>query len=192
MNVQTISMDRTEARKAFLEYRKAVRARHTAEDQAIMAGYKAIARGISVVNVRESIKGAGLNSKLLPLLAIARADALKVYYSCNEWRGAVFTTKVHRNRYVDWEARAGQSFSFAKGDLPEVEGDHSAFLPYIPKPLRPVGDLSRYHVLWEATWLPEPPRDPMLLRRLHGDLFAVVAHWNLTDLERAVMAGRIR
>lgn len=188
MNVQKITMDRGEARKAFLEYRRSVRTRHTAEDAAIMQGYKAIARGLAVVNVRESIKRGGLNAQMLPLLAIARADAVKVWYRNDSWtQGPCFTTTDR-----DWRRASPRTYRFAVGDLPETHKSHSAFLPYIPKPLRPAGDLSRYHVLWEATWEPEPPTDPLLLRRLHGDLFAVVAHWNLTELERAVMAGRIR
>jgi len=35
------------------------------------------------------------------------------------------------------------------------------------------------------------PRDPMLLRRLGGDLWLVVAHWDLTEVERAAMATRV-
>lgn len=33
-------------------------------------------------------------------------------------------------------------------------------------------------------------KDPYLLRPIHGDLCAVVAAWDLTELERSVMAGR--
>ncbi|MGH3300400.1 MAG: hypothetical protein ACRDOK_01755 [Streptosporangiaceae bacterium] len=35
-----------------------------------------------------------------------------------------------------------------------------------------------------------PPRDPALLRWIRGDLWAVVAQWDLTELERAVLSSR--
>jgi hypothetical protein len=37
-----------------------------------------------------------------------------------------------------------------------------------------------------------PPEDPALLKHIGGDLYAVLAVWNLTELERAVLSGRGR
>lgn len=52
--------------------------------------------------------------------------------------------------------------------------------------------MAKYHILWEAEWAPIPPRDPMLLRRIgEADLWVVVAHWDLTEVERAALATRI-
>jgi hypothetical protein len=48
-----------------------------------------------------------------------------------------------------------------------------------------------YHVLWDAVWTPEPPIDPLLLKHCGGSLYAIVAAWDLTPLEQAVMRGRI-
>jgi len=48
--------------------------------------------------------------------------------------------------------------------------------------------LDRFHILWEADWHLDPPQDPALLRRLMGDLWVVLAVWDLTSLERAVLA----
>jgi hypothetical protein len=47
-------------------------------------------------------------------------------------------------------------------------------------------------VLWEADWKvhPVPPGDPALLKHIGGDLYAVVAVWDLTPLEQAVLAAR--
>jgi hypothetical protein len=59
-------------------------------------------------------------------------------------------------------------------------------VPLIPPRLRPAGDLSNYHILWEANWQ-APPTDPLLLRHLSGPLYAVLACWDLTPIERAVM-----
>jgi hypothetical protein len=34
------------------------------------------------------------------------------------------------------------------------------------------------------------PRDPALIRRVAGDLWTVLSVWDLTELERAVLAQR--
>lgn len=46
---------------------------------------------------------------------------------------------------------------------------------------------------WEVEkWKPVPPRDPILVKRLTPNLFGVLATWNLTELERAIIRGRIQ
>ena len=65
-----------------------------------------------------------------------------------------------------------------------------AMVPLVPPPLRPAHALRNYHVLWEADWQQAPPADPALLKHIGGDLYAVLAIWDLTELERAVLAGR--
>jgi hypothetical protein len=70
--------------------------------------------------------------------------------------------------------------------------DHAAQLPLIPAHLRPQRGLANYHILWEAEWEPLPPRDPYLLRRIgKADLWLVVAHWDLTEVERAALSTRV-
>jgi hypothetical protein len=72
-----------------------------------------------------------------------------------------------------------------------------AVVPIVPPAHRPAGAmLSQYSVLWEvAEWEalpkpPVPPGDPMLLKPLgHTGLYAVMAHWDLTDVERMVLGA---
>lgn len=82
-------------------------------------------------------------------------------------------------------------------DLPNpynrTRDEYRAIVPLIPPGLRPVGDLKNYHVVFEADWAkvaPPAPRDPALLKHIGGDLYAVLAVWDLTDLERAVLSRR--
>lgn len=67
-------------------------------------------------------------------------------------------------------------------------------VPITPPGLRPTrGGLHLYHVLWEVEeWAqaPEPPGDPALIRQVAGDLWAVYGVWDLSELERAAIAGR--
>jgi len=103
---------------------------------------------------------------------------------------------------------ASLMFAFAMADFPGARwparvqrpyGEIEAYtiVPSIPAPLRPTSSLEGYHVLFESEgWheeAPPAPRDPALLKHIGGDLYAVLAVWDLTELERAVIAGtRIR
>jgi hypothetical protein len=70
--------------------------------------------------------------------------------------------------------------------------DHEAMVPMIPAHLKPRRGLANYHILWEAEWERVPPRDPYLLRRIgKADLWLVVAHWDLTEVERAALSTRV-
>lgn len=65
-----------------------------------------------------------------------------------------------------------------------------AMVPLIPPALRPASDFKNFFILWEAEWQPDvAPKDPALLKHVGGDLYAVLAVWDLTELERAVLGG---
>ncbi len=81
---------------------------------------------------------------------------------------------------------------FAGAIVTSYRGDYRAIMPLIPAHLRPRQALENYHVLWEAEWSRVVPRDPFLLRRLgKGDLWLVVAAWDLTEVERAALQSRV-
>lgn len=186
MNVPTITMDRHEARTAFLAYRKAVRERHTKEDEAIMRGYRALSVGQQVLNVREALKAAGADEKNRPKLAICRSDGRWCRYRA--WSEPTF---VMDDTPFGWGRPARtKRLKFPIDTLPRLTSDLRALVPPIPPALRPAGDLAKFFTLWEAEWQPVPPVDPMLLKHLGGELYIVLATWDLTELERAVLAGR--
>jgi len=189
MNVQTITMPRKEAYEAFREYREAFRRDGQVRDAALMRGYKALAKGKQVIDLAEAMKTAGLDAQGRPLLAVCRADAQRCHIEAWDTGGLRF--------WMDREGRDRESRRFVQvpnGTFTWPQGfifwklrNWSALVPMIPPRYRPVSALSNFHVLWEATWQTEPPKDPMLLRRLDGMLFAVLACWDLTELERAVL-----
>lgn len=85
------------------------------------------------------------------------------------------------------------TFDFAAGTFPARKDWHNAegIVPIVPVHLRPKRAVGNYHILWEAEWTKVVPRDPMLLRRITGDLWLVVAAWDLTEVERAALATRL-
>ncbi|WP_339684167.1 hypothetical protein [Gimesia maris] len=52
--------------------------------------------------------------------------------------------------------------------------------------LLPAGNLSNYYILWKAEW-ETIPVDHMLLNHLGKSLNVVLAQWDLTPLEQAIL-----
>jgi hypothetical protein len=188
MDTQQITVDREEARALFRKYREH---QHysTPIDWEIQRTYQNIAQGRVVIRALDSVTTAGLGEDGLPKLAIVRADAKTCMLQ--SWRDGsarmnkdVWQHNNHRKSYIDFPA----------GSFPGIryQNAHRAQTPLVPVHLRPKRGLQNYHVLFEAIWRPAPPIDPLLLRRIgQADLWVVCAAWDLTEVERAVLAGRI-
>lgn len=188
MKVETLKMDPDTARELWRKY-QSHRAHQAPHDAEIAAIYKRIAQGKTVIRALESIRAAGVGPDGLPRLAIARADVTDCYlhhhsnaltFGDRSLRGNSSKT---RNIRVEWPAAPRQ---------PEPRRwEYAATVPIIPIHLRPKRGLANYHILWEAEWTKRYPVDPYLLRRFGGDAWLVVAAWDLTDVERAVMSSRL-
>lgn len=196
MNVNTlVAVEPDAAQKAFEEYRAAFRESHDQTDAEIMRAYKALADGKTIISLAEAIRTAGLDGLGRPNLAIARADERTIAMQMQSDGSVMYTP--------NWSVRAtDRQFSLPAGTLVPLREADAAYrerwwgtwharLPFIPPAYRPPLRLTNYHLLWEAEWRQgagPQTRDPMLLRRVSGDMFAVVAAWDLTDVEKLVLA----
>lgn len=208
MNVQTIEMDPQEARERLDAYRASLQRRADEEYEAAVAGYEALAEGTPVLQYGPAIAHAPRDDEQRPLLAIARADRQQVEF---EWRGGTRATfsatslarwdgrlRGDHRLILDVTMREPHGLKDRWGYAKRVNG--WALVPMVPPhAIEAIGgrsNLKDHLILWEVeAWADQPiravpDRDPYLLRPIHGDLCAVVAEWDLTDLERAVMAGR--
>jgi hypothetical protein len=207
MEVPTIKMDREEARRRLEAYRAQLRRSADAEYGAVAAGYEALVEGTPVMQFGPAIRNAPRDEKGRPKLALARADRLQVKLRWSSGPILTFdcTKDFRQSVYVDSllvrQVNMGANHGMRDPQhryLLTVQG--YALVPLVPpEALAAIGGrtyLREHLVLWEVEeWADQPiravpDRDPLLLRPLHGDLCAVVASWDLTDLERAVMAGR--
>jgi hypothetical protein len=177
------------------------------EDIIAMESYRAMMKGQRILNLHAVLKNAGLNEKQrLPKLAVARASWAHVtlrlqnrhvlFHKQGIWPSFSYKT----NRYQP--QRQVIPFAFdtfgtdltngswrSQSGLPTADGAQ-AVVPSIPAHLRPEGDLDDYFILFDAKWEKFAPPDPILLKHVSGHMYAVVAQWDLTDLEKAVLEGR--
>lgn len=215
MDLPVIEMEQDVAQAAFREYRDAVRSQshdryaearreYEAIDRAVMRGYKEIAKGNALIRLSEVLRLGGVEeltweqdnwtqggwkrierTGTFPKIAITRADARHVDCAGLSRDGTVRFYADGRGRKAD-TVRVERAF-----DEPTETAmqRHRAIVPTIPPPFRPQHKLSGYHILWEAEWNLTAPVDPALLKHLGGDLYAVLAVWDLTELEQAVLGG---
>ena len=186
----TISADA--ARDLWRAYQKH-RAHSTPIDREVMAAYQKLAQGKLVIKALESVVTAGVNEQGLPKLAITRADAkhchLTMYGS-----GEAIMRSGQRTPTPRPGAVSTVRFDFRAGTFGPVSRwrNAEAIVPQPPLHLRPKRGMQNYHVLFEAVWTKAPPSDPFLLRRLgKGDLWLVLAMWDLTEVEKAALAARL-
>lgn len=204
MDVATISMPADEALAKYHEYTSALADREpTYEDRGIVLGYRALAKGRSLIDLHDVFRRCPADDQGRPRLALARAHWRRCWYRADRGGGARFAEGrdfVGSSRRHSWHRHV----TLPDGTLPQAlrAGEHradsrqrydvnlTAVVPLIPANLRPARGLNCYCVLWEAEW-EAVPTDPMLIRHLYGSLYAVFACWDLTPLERAVLAGRL-
>jgi len=204
MDLNIVTLPKEEALERYRLYQAAVRRSRHAADRLMMRAYKSLSEGQGVINLIEVLKAGGVHQETwLPKLAVMRADQPHVYFRRRN-NGAGFYSFSERY-YITSKTRKGQAlrlqFSIPENGQPfcsnysERPGDywdtHSAPVPPIPPEYRPADALSKYCILWEVpVWSPvRPPDDPVLLRALGGDLYAVLAHWDLTEIEKMVLAS---
>lgn len=193
MNLSTIVVPEEEARAKVAEYESVVREERSAEDEAIAQAYRAAARGLPVIRLSEAIAAAGFfEDTALPRLAIARPDWPGVHVRW-AWHGGDYQLTYSDGSARDRGALVGQYAVRVPLEMPTGHRRSAAApIPLVPPYCRPRKPRWwKCHILWEVEeWRDEPARDPALIRHLRGDLWTVLAVWDLTELERAVLTQR--
>lgn len=186
MQLPILNVPIREARLKCAEYRKAVKAHAGAADRALLNAYREILRGERVIDINETMANGGLDADGRPVLAVARADMPFV----TAFRNGGTQFLASRERWPStWDARIAPSRRIvipARRLAMTTERNCSAIVPTIPPELRPKVGVKAHYILWEADW-EDAPADPILLKHLGQSLYKVVAQWDLTELERAVL-----
>lgn len=212
MDVETISMpkeaalEKLHAYKSKLQRMKISKANAEAAEEykAAIKGYEALAKGTKLIDIQDVFENCPRGEDHRPKLAIIRADVKQVYF---KWRNnsTVYEFSDADNRYRRStstrivQSKANQFIEVGTENwnrYKDIEG--YALTPMIPLDVRPVRlDLKNHFILWEVEkWADvqikaKPDVDPYLLKHLAGTLYAVIAEWELTELERSILKGRL-
>jgi len=193
IQTKTFDIPKHRAREEYLKYLAACKQSPTADLVLIKKIYRELSLGSRVINVDEAIGDAGPNAEGLPLLAIARADQkfcrLKGHWTPRNGSRIAFGDTDGNGEFLRPRIVPERALSQQFTSSPMQFKPQRAMVPMIPPNIRPAGNLSKYWILFEAEWKPIPPMDPLLLRPIGGPFFVVLAHWNLTEVERAVLGA---
>ena len=154
-----------------------------------------------VIDIYSSFKKAGLNKNRNPKLAICRADA-SMCYCYKGWSGSAIYSK---DSGITKVRKSHGDIRFPEGTFQWMKDEGEKWIPWskafiqTPVPYIPTKVLSKlrytlknYHIIWEVEkWARVPPKDPILVKMVTPNIALVLATWELTELERAVIMGRL-
>ena len=195
MRLKAITMPRERAEREWKAYLALLKTRKETYLKELKQAYYHMKKGRKILDIYEVFKATGVNENEEPKLAVAPADVKEVFFEKRNPGAGVFTddpwkrwnrraVRLPDNTFPEW-TRDGQY------DWQIKDEKLKTTVPIIPAPFVPEGKLSNYFLLYEVDrWELAPPRDPILLRRISRNIFAVLACWRLTKLERAVIYGR--
>ena len=206
-NTPTITMPRKEAKMFYQDYLGAVKTRKEKYVKELKQVYYHLSKGNKVLDIYEVFKKTGVNKDGDPKLAIALASERNVNFEKRELGAGRFETGQFRF-YVDlptktfpkWKTRLnkGEDRYFGnqwvrKGARFIIKQEISTKVPIVPAHLLPEGSLENYYILWEVVkgWEKMPVvKDPFLLKRINANAFVVLAEWEITAIEQAIIRGR--
>jgi len=174
----------------------------------LMAVYGHLKHGGKIVDVYEAFHKAGLKEEH-PKFAIVSFDARWCYLYKKMNGGAIFSNE-NKGRW-DVHAVKGNGDVELPPDTYEWQREEDkreivggtrfkTVAPMVPPRVVNIASAKltpqHYHVIfepevWAKSKVPRPPGDPILVKRLTPNIFGVVATWDLTKLERAVIRGRL-
>lgn len=215
MNVETISMSKEEALSELKQYRGRIKnSIKSRMNQVLLDEYQSaidalvqLGKGYPIIDLENVIRNAPVDAKERPRLSICRADQKQCHLIWREESDMLFYLEMGRS---SWSAHQSLNISINMNRRHHFTGmnynkviapkalEGYALVPMIPPKVEIKSALSNYFILWEVeAWSDtqigaRPDIDPYLLRRINSTLFAVVAEWDLTELERSIMKGRNR
>lgn len=213
MKVELLAMPEKKAQEEYDAIRQLLKQDQKRKKDLIYRDFQSVLahlrHGKKIVDVYESFKRAGLNEDGDPKLAICRADAKQCY--CQKYlEGSALFSLDSKVDYWDRPRKTLNDILLPHGTFPWHKKDPNTpmyrwniknekiktLVPIIPAKIlitEVKALLKNFHIIWEVEkWEPIPPKDPILVKQLTPNLFGVLATWNLTELERAIIRGRIQ
>jgi hypothetical protein len=190
-------MPKEQAKEEWKKYCEVLKKRKEKFLKVMKDAYFQMKEGNELIDIYKVMKQTGLNENNQPKLAIARADLKFVYFIKQDegagffsaertnWGGQKDNVALPQNTFkVHWERIDGQTWNIKSKEL-------KTKVPIIPIEILPEGNLQNYYILWETNEWEELPetKDPLLLKRISENLFAILGSWDLTELEQSIISG---
>lgn len=191
MNVELMTMPVDAAQAKLDAYRSRRHADANEEYRRCEEAYAAMAEGTPLIDLQQVFTTCPVDGKGRPKLAVARADRKQVCFL--GWSSEFIFDSRAAPRWNGRNENNTQLRIRFSGDRFVRVPDGYATIPMVPADVRPKhGQLKDWFILWEVEqWsdrpIIDPPYDPYLLKHIGGTLYAVLAEWDLTEIERAVM-----
>lgn len=202
-----IEMAEEEAKQEYEKYREVLKGRENEsleQYEEIKKAYRALSKGQKVIDIFEAFKKTGVNSDGEPKLAICRADYKTTTFEKENIGSGTFygeapnakwnkeNISLPSGTFEDWEHEKDAQGNPKPEWYKIIRQKIKTTIPIIPANLMPTAKLENYYILWEVKDWHEiiPPKgDPFLLKRISSNLFSVLAEWDVTEIERAVLRG---
>lgn len=195
MNLPTFTEEKKLATAKWHEYKNAEKQSTNPLYKDLRKVYNQIKSGRKMIDIFKAIQAGGVHENHHPKLAVAMASSKKI--KCLRYQDG---TVEFNNPNIRWQLSDRFDVTL-NACLPKFSyTDNNKFrrmdleapVPLIPPKYLPKTLTDDYYILWEVDeWKMVPPTDPWLLKRVTKSLFVVLAGWDLTELEKSVMAGRM-
>lgn len=206
-NAPTIEMPEEEARALYQDYAEEIKERGDNAEKylkELKSTYYHLSQGRKVLDIYEVFKKSSLKQNGDPELAIARADLKKIFFRKQAMGSGLFTAQERWGESAHDVALPTGTFPAWKMEVPgenatEWEKNHPQIersvlqtkVPLVPAHIMPNGKLDNYYILFEVVEWNEVPvaADPYLLKRINSNAFVVLAEWDITPVEQAILRG---
>lgn len=183
---------RYKATEKWKEYTKAAKAYKDPIYKDLQKVYNQVKNGQKVIDITKVIaKGGTLKGN--PRLAICPIHGKKIFCRFYQNGEVIYQPDNKWGRRVNkFDVVIKECFPPWSGIDRWAQKNLEAPVPPVPPRFLPKILTDDYYILWEVDeWKMVPPTDPYLLRRITKTMFVVLAGWDLTDIEKSAMAGRM-
>jgi hypothetical protein len=200
-NTPIINISKAEAEKHYKEYLETVKTRKEKYLTDLKQVYYHLSQGHKVLDIYEVFKQSGVNKDGEPQLALCQADERQCgfrkqilgsgrFYGLKDGMWKKSAISLPSSTFGEWKTEKGKD-EWNKDDDVIVRREIKTTVPIVPAHLLPEGRLDNYYILWEVSGWEEVPQyaDPFLLKRINDNAFIILAEWDLTEVEQAVIRG---
>lgn len=212
MNVNLLAIPKRQAEKEYESYAQVLKQNRKEEYlEELKTLYRHLAKGKKIINIYDAFQKVGLIAEQnTPKLAIVQANAKMCYFEKREHGTGKFSKYPQEDyrtpksefyydvlmpsqTYPEWETgifpdqwNKGLTVTRIKNRILETR------VPIVPARLLPKAGLHNYHIIWEVDkWnVRKAPVDPILVKRVTKNMFVVLAVWDLSPIEQAIIEGR--